>query len=346
MKIFIVHKGGDINYAQLFKDHLIKTTGSEVLVLENGGALWKIEARQLIKQANLVLYIVGHATSDNVGWELKSCLKKNKPVLCLDLKRYEAALDLNEKIKPQSSYKELDDAAREEVYSRFLQFEMSAASAGPVSESEKYPTHKCLEEYNPFTKDSVLSSLVRKINCLTEAVNMIDRFKSGYYEVFNIGTDALDAKSRDEMLEQYKVYLETSEKLIERRQNVNNFYITVNAAMVTIGSLALSFSDSPKTKAYIMIAISVFCIVLDFSWIRILEAYGILNGSKMKIVKLIEEKLPLSLYDKEWDVMSDKLNNKRYVSFTDSEKRIPKIFLGIYTLILIICLFYLFTGAI
>ena len=32
--------------------------------------------------------------------------------------------------------------------------------------------------------------------------------------------------------------------------------------------------------------------------------------------------------------MSDKLNNKKYVSFTDSEKRIPKLFLCLYALIL------------
>ncbi len=68
---------------------------------------------------------------------------------------------------------------------------------------------------------------------------------------------------------------------------------------------------------------------------KILEAYGILNASKMKIVSLIERKLPLSLYDQEWVIMSDKLNSRKYVSFTDSEKRIPKMFLCVYLLALI-----------
>lgn len=47
---------------------------------------------------------------------------------------------------------------------------------------------------------------------------------------------------------------------------------------------------------------------------------------------MLEERLPARLYENEWAVMSDKLNNKKYVSFTDREKRIPKLFLAIYLL--------------
>ena len=38
--------------------------------------------------------------------------------------------------------------------------------------------------------------------------------------------------------------------------------------------------------------------------------------------------------------MSDKLNNKKYVSFTRSEKRIPKIFACVYSIIIIAVIVY------
>ena len=76
-------------------------------------------------------------------------------------------------------------------------------------------------------------------------------------------------------------------------------------------------------------------IILDISWINILEAYGTLNSAKLKVINLLEEQLPIALYDAEWRIMSDKLNNKKYVSFTDSEKRIPKLFMAIYCLIIV-----------
>ena len=78
--------------------------------------------------------------------------------------------------------------------------------------------------------------------------------------------------------------------------------------------------------------VAVFGIVLDVSWMKILDSYAILNSSKMKIIELIEKRLPASIYDKEWEVMSNKLNNRKYVSFTESEKRIPRIFSIIFGL--------------
>ena len=46
--------------------------------------------------------------------------------------------------------------------------------------------------------------------------------------------------------------------------------------------------------------------------------------------------MPVALYDAEWQIMSDKLNNKKYVSFTNSEKRIPKIFLFVFIIIILV----------
>ena len=62
---------------------------------------------------------------------------------------------------------------------------------------------------------------------------------------------------------------------------------------------------------------------------------------RQEVALLLEEQLPVALYDAEWQVMSDKLNNKKYVSFTDSEKRIPKLFVILYALILAVSLLYL-----
>lgn len=63
---------------------------------------------------------------------------------------------------------------------------------------------------------------------------------------------------------------------------------------------------------------------------RIISAYGDLNSSKMKIISHIEKQLPASLYDAEWAALSDKLNKRKYVSFTNSEKRVPHLFIIVY----------------
>ena len=144
----------------------------------------------------------------------------------------------------------------------------------------------------------------------------------------------------DEWLpDQYKMFQKSSEDLVARRQSVNSFYISVNSAMVALVGVVMGLVEMPA-KIYVMVFMCIVGIILDISWINILESYGMLNSAKMKVIGLIEEQLPVLLYDAEWRVMSDKLNNKKYVSFTDSEKRIPKIFAFIYLTVITIAAVY------
>ena len=143
-------------------------------------------------------------------------------------------------------------------------------------------------------------------------------------------------------MDQYKMFQKTSEDLVARRQSVSSFYISVNSALVALLGIVMGLVEMP-TKIYVMLFMCLTGIILDFSWIRILEAYGTLNAAKMKVIHLIEEQLPVALYDTEWRVMSDKLNNRKYVSFTNSEKRIPKIFAGVYAIVILVTAIYLLT---
>ncbi|MBR3036012.1 MAG: hypothetical protein IKI54_01795 [Lachnospiraceae bacterium] len=196
--------------------------------------------------------------------------------------------------------------------------------------------------YQPdrFTKQK---KLIAKQQTLPEIKERIDRFAEGYYEIFSEKFEKMDqtekAQHKNEILDQYKMFQKTSEDLVARRQSVNSFYISVNSAMVALMGVILGLVEAP-TKLYVVFFMCIVGIILDISWMNILEAYGTLNASKMKVIRLMEEQLPITLYDAEWRVMSDKLNNKKYVSFTDSEKRIPRIFGLVYSVILVGILVY------
>ena len=161
---------------------------------------------------------------------------------------------------------------------------------------------------------------------------VIKKYDEGNYGLFNVTPSELN---QDALLEQYKLFLQTSEDLVNRRQNVNNFYISISSALVaTMGVLfAMQFGQTAE-----LIIGFVFCvvgIVLSISWSKILRCYGNLNSSKMKIISSIEKQLPLSLFDAEWAALSDKLNKKKYISFTESEQVIPRLFGVVYFFIMI-----------
>lgn len=165
-----------------------------------------------------------------------------------------------------------------------------------------------------------------------DLISHIQKYENGNYKVFNQELESLD---KTILLEQYKVFLQTSEDLVSRRQNVNNFYISINSALMAAFGIVWALEIAPIYKFFTGLLLATVGIILSVSWIKLLASYGDLNSSKMKIISYIERQLPASLYDAEWAALSDKLNKRKYVSFTNSEKRVPALFIAVYVCVAI-----------
>lgn len=150
-----------------------------------------------------------------------------------------------------------------------------------------------------------------------------------------------DPKRETELIEQYKAYLQTSEEVLNRRQNTSNFYTTLNTTMLTIMAtvvgvtVGLTGVNGLLVTALSLLAVSVVGILLNINWLSLLESYGRLNSAKMKVISEIEKNLPANIYDTEWRVMDEKLYGGKYVSFTAIEKRLPFCFIVLYSLLVI-----------
>lgn len=193
-----------------------------------------------------------------------------------------------------------------------------------VKLDESYLVNTSLQTVNAFSEASEHYNTDTTLDGIEKIIKDYD---SGNYKVFNQSIESLD---KEVLLEQYKLFLQTSEDLVSRRQNVNNFYISVNSALMGVWGMIWALNILPLYKFFIGLLISAIGIILSISWIKLLSSYGNLNGSKMKIISYIEKQLPVSLYDAEWAALSDRLNKKKYVSFTDSEKKIPILFIAVY----------------
>jgi hypothetical protein len=197
--------------------------------------------------------------------------------------------------------------------------------------NENYELNKVLIQKAPFTLEK--QCVADEVLNIDELCKIIKKYDNN--EDVSLLHNDMDANI---LFEQYKMFSETSEALVNRRQNVNNFYITANTALITIAATAFSLNGDMVSKLIITIVLTLPGILLNQSWTKILESYGIINSSKMRILSMMEEKLAASTYDAEWQVMSNKYNAKHYVSFTDGEKRIPNIFIGVYIAVDCVCI--------
>jgi hypothetical protein len=138
--------------------------------------------------------------------------------------------------------------------------------------------------------------------------------------------------------DQYKLYVESTEKISDRRQNANNFFLTINTVLISVFGLSFQIKvleDLGWLKILLAILGITICVIFWF----LLRAYKQLNTAKFKVIHEIEEGLPLSLYDYEWEVLGEGKDKKIYYPFSHIELLIPWVFGLIYLLLGIVFLY-------
>jgi hypothetical protein len=145
-----------------------------------------------------------------------------------------------------------------------------------------------------------------------------------------------DNKNIQYYLEQYKTYLGMLDKISDRRQQANEFFLALNTAL--LGFLGYTQSQQEPSTLLFVVA-SVVGICLSYFWYAIIKSYRELNAVKFKVVQAIEQRLPIALFDTEWEIIGRREDKTTYSPFTYIEIRVPWVLSVLYVGILIYSIF-------
>jgi hypothetical protein len=152
-----------------------------------------------------------------------------------------------------------------------------------------------------------------------------------------------DEKFQDHLLEQYKLYIEMTDRISQRRQSANTWFLTINTALLTaIGAFLTKEAAANVITTDISIAV---LLVISFAgglncllWWRLIVSYKQMNSGKFSVIHEIENKLPLKIYDAEWEALGRGEDSSLYQPFTHIEQLVPLVFGLLYlSLIIIMC---------
>lgn len=155
-------------------------------------------------------------------------------------------------------------------------------------------------------------------------------------ELFRTNPDEYSDKYVEHLLEQYKIYVQSHEKISERREGANKFFLALNSAVVA-GISALWGTSS--TNQFIMSCTGAAAISICVYWYRAIRSYDNLNTGKFKVIHAIERRLPLALYEAEWIALGRGNDPELYVPVSHLERVIPIAFGVLYLIIIVAKLF-------
>ena len=142
----------------------------------------------------------------------------------------------------------------------------------------------------------------------------------------SISDNDLKKGDRAERLELYKLMVEMADRVSQRRQAANSFYLSINTLLVS--GFAYLGSNSDLAKSTILIPISGM-LVCKY-WNRSILSYKTLNTAKFKVINNIETELIIQPFTDEWSNLDPDGDGKKHNSFYETEKLVPRVFIGIY----------------
>ncbi|WP_448140263.1 RipA family octameric membrane protein [Sphingopyxis fribergensis] len=131
---------------------------------------------------------------------------------------------------------------------------------------------------------------------------------------------------REERLEIYKMLVEMADRVSQRRQAANNFYLSVNTALV--GGSAYLKTKGLGTPTFLIVVLAGLMICL--LWYQNIQSYKTLNDAKFKVINDVETRLVEQPFHAEWRVLDPDDDGERHKPFHKVERVVPWIFGIVY----------------
>ena len=159
--------------------------------------------------------------------------------------------------------------------------------------------------------------------------------------LFPSGLPRTESQSK-EVLDLYRIMVGSSESLVQRRQAVNTFFLTINGALLTASGLIVQSAQSEKMGALGVAVLAVAGLILCGAWRSLIISFGQLNKGKFRVINTMERHLKSAIYAAEWEALGRGEDPSIYRSFTSREIWVPTAMLALHAVTLGTCLLVAF----
>lgn len=134
-------------------------------------------------------------------------------------------------------------------------------------------------------------------------------------------------EDRELLLAQWQTCVEMANATSQRRDSMNNIFVTLNLAIIA----AVSFVWDIKSL-FLLVAGVVVCVI----WLKFIRNFKLLNTAKFEVINMIERQLPVAPFNDEWKKLKQ---TKKYSDGTKLERILPWTFIVLYIIAAIIIKF-------
>ena len=140
--------------------------------------------------------------------------------------------------------------------------------------------------------------------------------------------DAYGETFTADLLEQYKLYVQSAEHVSARRLASSRLLLALNAGLAALYGIRPEGFES----GWVLLSVPVLGIVVSYLWSRIIQSHRELNRVKFELIHELERHLPAAPYTCEWR-LAEQGRGRSYRAVTDIERWLPWTFLALHVIL-------------
>ena len=134
-----------------------------------------------------------------------------------------------------------------------------------------------------------------------------------------------------DLLEQYKLYVQSAENVSARRVASSHYLLALNTALVAL----YGFQPAGFGQNFWTLLVPIIGIPVSLLWRSIIKSHADLNRVKFKVIHELEQHLPAAMFKYEWR-LAEEGQGKAYRAVTTIERWIPILFVALHAALAII----------
>ena len=136
--------------------------------------------------------------------------------------------------------------------------------------------------------------------------------------------------TRNEMLEIYKLHAELADRVSQRREGANRLYVSLLVGLMVLSVALLRYGTGDAPARIVLCAVGIVGALLSASWFVVIRSYRQLNTGKFNTLAELEKKLAYPFFTREWDLLAEGRDWRRYWKLTVVETSLPWIFFALF----------------
>lgn len=136
----------------------------------------------------------------------------------------------------------------------------------------------------------------------------------------------MTSTDKNEALEIYKLHAELADRVSQRREGANRLFVSLLTGLLVFLAASLRFGTGPVSAESVMMFVGVAGALLSAAWYVVVRSYRQLNTGKFLALHELEEKLAYPFYKREWELLGEGRDARRYWRLTVVETTLPLVF--------------------